>query len=260
MFVAGEATNLAFNEFQRVDVAPYETRGDGRLTAADFQLVRNYVATLVAPQAAGGPTEPVPVEPAGERFIEDRGGRVLRVGVRQAVSLSRRTNSPSYHVRAGGKAEVSVEFEPMGDETVVLFSLRFDPSVLANPVLRPGEKMPEGITLTANTDRASDGIIRVLVDSSGPLTKGESVGLVNISFDVRKDAPAGPTSISFAGPGSMADAESRSLEAEYVDGAVIVAPRDRVASGIWLAPFLPSRGILGETSFFAFPFGVKPAW
>ena len=47
------------NEFQRVDVAPYSTRGDGRLTSADIAVARQYAAGILPPQPAGGPTAPV---------------------------------------------------------------------------------------------------------------------------------------------------------------------------------------------------------
>ena len=79
MLVAGEPP-LA-GEFQKADVSPYETRGDGRLDATDFQLVKNYVAVLVQPQTAGGPTGPVlAAAESGEVFERGFGGRVVRIG------------------------------------------------------------------------------------------------------------------------------------------------------------------------------------
>ncbi len=60
-FVSGiEQPNALTNEFERADVAPYGTKGDGLLRADDFQLVKNYVANLVAQQTAGGPDAPIP--------------------------------------------------------------------------------------------------------------------------------------------------------------------------------------------------------
>lgn len=208
MFVAGEAMNQAFNEYQRVDIAPYETRGDGRLTAADFQLIENYVATLVAPQAAGGPTEPVPGELAGERFVENRGGRVLRVEVGQTVGLSRRTNSLSYHARAGGNAAVSVGLSRWAMRRLCCSRLGLIRPLSLIRLSVPVRKCLKASLFGKHGSYGKHGVGGDYQDPDpyrGAAREGPIGGLINITFDVLKNAPAGQSAISFAGSGSMAE-------------------------------------------------------
>jgi len=231
-FVAGiDQPNPTTNEFQRADVAPYETRGDGRLRADDFQVVMNYVAGLVAPQTAGGPTQPI----AGTALLAERDaaddkatGRAMRI-----VS----DDAPS------GKATITVEIDSHGDETVALFTLNFDASRLSNPVVTIGDGTLEGTTLTVNTLKADEGQLTVLLDSAMALTAGYSARIVTVTFNVAKDA-SGKTAITFDGSGSMAERTGRSLDAVYTDGVVS----------------LKARSVRGGLSFFNqnlfTPFGI----
>ncbi|MGE3467381.1 MAG: PKD domain-containing protein [Pyrinomonadaceae bacterium] len=66
-FVAGLVTPApGTNEFQRIDVAPYESRGDGRLNAADIAVARQYISGILPSQPAGGPM--VPTTQSGAQF------------------------------------------------------------------------------------------------------------------------------------------------------------------------------------------------
>lgn len=211
-FVAGiDTPNGVTNEFERADVAPYETRGDGRLRADDFQLVKNYVANLVAPQPAGGPDGLITAPPVYERAIKQTGRTLRIVGLDAAVE------------RAGNnKAAIAVQIDSLGDETVALFSLNFDPSILSNPAVALAEgQMLEGTTLTANTAQAADGTLTILIDSLTPFKTAYAKGLVVITFDVAKGAPS-ETAITFDGSGSLSDAAARMLDAVYEDGAIVI--------------------------------------
>jgi len=210
-FVAGiDQPNPATNEFQRADVAPYETRGDGRLRADDFQVVMNYVAGLVAPQTAGGPTQPI----AGTALLAERDAADAKATGRAMRIVS--DDAPS------GKAAVTVEIDSLGDETVALFTLNFDSSKLSNPAVSLGEEMPEGITLTSNTRNASDGYVTVLLDSATLFNRGFSTRVVTVTFDVVKGAAPGEAAITFDGSGSLSDAQAVSLNAVYHDGIVMI--------------------------------------
>ncbi|HVF45944.1 MAG TPA: hypothetical protein VNA17_00110, partial [Pyrinomonadaceae bacterium] len=209
-----EVPNPLTNEFQRADVAPYETRGDGSLNAADFQLVKNYVANLVAQQAAGGPNQAVATALPLEERDADAVGRTMRI--------------VSADAQANRKASVSVEMDSLGDEVVALFTINFDASRLSNPVVTLGEGVPEGTTLTANTRKAFDGQVTVLIDSPAPFTTSYAARVVTITFDIAKDAPVGETPISFDS-GSFSDAEARSLRATYKDGSITIKGRTHVA-------------------------------
>ena len=224
-FVSGlQQPNAITNEFERADVAPYATRGDGRLNAADFQLSMNYVAGLVAQQTAGGPDEAIPFTPIAERAggADKANGRAMRF-----VNWS--PDGPSgTHGRAARapieKASIQIEIDATGDETVALFTLNFDASRLSNPVVTLAEGMPDGVTLTANTLKASDGKVTVMLDSATPF-QNATTRVVTITFDVAKGAPIGETPITFDGSGSMSDADARSLDATYTDGSITIKGR-----------------------------------
>ena len=207
--IAGDPVNTSTNEFQRADVAPYETQGDGLLRANDLQLVKNYVAVLVGPQPAGGPAAALGRGAMNEIADEKADGRTMRVVSSKAA--------------AGGKVSVAVEIDALGDEVVSLFSLRFDGSMLMNPVVTLGDEVPEGTALTVNV--VDDGSIVVLIDSSDAFARGVSARVVNITFDIAKDVPIGETAITFDGSGSFSDAAGRSLGAFYQDGSVTVVGR-----------------------------------
>jgi len=215
-FVAGiDQPNGVTNEFQRADVAPYATKGDGRLRADDLQTELNYVAALVDPQTAGGPTQPIAgTAPLEEREAgADKTGRTMRIVNSEApVGESGRTGRTS--------VAVAVEIDSLGDETVALFTLNFDPSRLSNPVVTLAEGMPEGFTLTSSTRDAGDGKVTVLLDSSTPFTTSFSTRVVTVTFDVVKGSPVGDTQITFDGSGSFSDALARSLMANYEDGII----------------------------------------
>lgn len=216
--IAGEPVSPFSNEFQRADVAPYETRGDGLLLANDLQLVKNYVAALVEPQPAGGPSAAVGAAPIAEKNEAERqNGRTVRLVSGKAST--------------GAQVTVSVEIDSLGDEVVSLFSLGFDSSMLSNPVVTPGDGVTAGTTLTTNTQMAKDGRITILIDSSSAFLWGTSARIVNITFDVAKDAPLGETPITFDDSGSISDAAGKSLEANYDDGSVIIIGRARMQGG-----------------------------
>jgi len=213
-FIAGlDQPNGVTNEFERTDVAPYGSKGDGRLRADDLQLAQNYVAVLVAQQSAGGPTTAI----AGTAPFEEKdpAGRAMRI-VGGSVQ--------------NGKATVAVEMDSIGDATVALFSLNFDPAVLRNPVVDIGDPRLESVRLTANTLKASEGSVTVLLDSPTPMMAAASLRLVTVTFDVAKGASIGETPITFNDSGSLSDAEAKSLDALYRDGVITIKGRPTAAS------------------------------
>jgi len=152
----------------------------------------------------------------------------------------------------GGKVTVAVEIDSLGDETVVLFTLNFDASILSNPTVTLGDGMPEGITLTANTLKGADGRVIVLLDSATPLNAGYSKRVVTVTIDVAKYAAVGETPITFDRSGSFSNIAADSLAANYGDGVVSVRGRSteksvsrRLAPNYWYAHV----GILGLAGF-----------
>lgn len=234
-FISGsEQPNAVTNEFERADVAPYGTKGDGRLLADDFQLVKNYVANLVAPQTAGGPDAAIPVAPFEGRRVgtgngsdwvlsaskpdDEETARTLRI----IENPNNEYSSPlglEEAPREGRKVSITVEMDSLGDETVALFTLGFDPSILNNPVVNRADGTSEGVTLTANTSKAAEGELTVLLDSATPFTAGYSKRLVTVTFDLAKNAAYGETAVTFHDMPSLAGADARPLRVGAVQSS-----------------------------------------
>ncbi|MFN2502376.1 MAG: carboxypeptidase regulatory-like domain-containing protein, partial [Pyrinomonadaceae bacterium] len=214
VLVAGGAANGAYNEFQRADSAPYGTGGDGVLDAIDVQQQINYVAGLAAAQTAGGPVQPLPAPPPFAR----------KIGAYSSVDrVKRAVRVVSATAGAGHKVSVFIEMDAQGDETAASFTLNFDPMKLTNPVVSLGADAA-GANLTANTTRASEGRVMMLVDSA--VTTAASMRLITVTFDVATDAVTGKTAITFGSdptPASISSAEAKRLDARYEDGHIMIS-------------------------------------
>jgi hypothetical protein len=171
-------------------------------------LVKNYVANLAAPQPAGGPDQLVAAPPVSEQGSKQT-GRTLRI-VPLEGGAERASNN---------KTSIAVEIDSIGDETVALFSLNFDATILSNPEVALAEgELPEGTTLTANSAGAAIGSLTILIDSPTPFETAYAKRLVIITFDVAKNATPGDALVTFGGSGSLSDAAANSLDAVFEDG------------------------------------------
>jgi len=102
-------------------------------------------------------------------------------------------------VRIGGTAAIPIEMQAMGDESIVRFTLAFDPALFSNPRFTNGAAM-SGAALTVNTTQVSSGRLGVSMTlptgQSLPSGSHESLGFVY--FDVTNTVPNGTlTSIGF---------------------------------------------------------------
>lgn len=213
---AGEPVNPLFNEFQRADCSPFETRGDGRIIASDVQQVRNYIAGLSEPQTAGGPTQPV-VSPV-----------LLGPAGPSTEKTTRRTVGIAPAQIAGDKLTVYVKLDAEGDETAMYFAVNFDHNVLKQPSVRLGPGVPESTSLTTNGRNAARGRIGILLDSATAFRRADSLLVAAITFDVVQDAGFAKTEIGFDPSGSFSDATARELGANFVNSTVSI-PHTRVA-------------------------------
>ena len=212
LFVVGQLIpNPAYNEFQRIDVSPSATKGDGQIDATDIVQERRYVAGLDQPTAAGGAmtcnTCGAP-EPIQHRNGDTGTGRFVRI----APS----TGSP------GSEATIHLEMNRQGDEVATSFTLDFDPAVLSNPRVALELGSADDTTLTVNINEANKGHITVLVDSA----TGLSNQFLNVKFDVLGNAPSGESMIRFDNsptPSVISDAEGNKLAAAYEDGVITIS-------------------------------------
>ena len=217
LFFSGVPFSTEFNEFQRADNAPFATRGDGVLNATDVAQMRLYIATLAEPQPAGGPTVPNPAPPPFAETadgLDEANGRVMRIVAGRA--------------KAREAVTISIEMDAVGDETIVSFTLNFDPAILGNPVVRVGKDAAEGTSLITNLTNASGGQIGVLVDSDGGFRlSGRDNQIITVTFDVAKGAPIGTTVITFSSSlvaAAMSDFFAQPLATKYENADVFIAP------------------------------------
>ena len=223
-FVVGNFVPQAgFNEFQRADSAPRVDSGNGVLNSGDVVQVRRYAAALDPLQPAGGPASPVIAPPAyiGGAFLGKPEGRRIQIVPTAAA--------------AGSKALVGIDLVGEGGETAVNFTLEYDPTKLADPIVTLGAGMPEGTALTVNAGEA--GRLRVLVDAGEAFSKAASrKQLMTIEFDVAANAPSGDTALAFGNSrdeGSIADTRGDMLKANYTDGSVSISGPN--AAGVEIA-------------------------
>ncbi len=220
-FLAGFDTfaDAGNNEYQRADVAPEATFGDGRLDAADQQQVNNYAAVLDPPRPAAGDREP---RQASSTSLEYELAEVQRVyRVIPTVGDSR------------GYANAAIEMDAHGDETAVSFTLNFDATRLAidgvsgtniNSDITLGADALAGTSITVNARQSARGIVGVLVDSGNPLPGG-SRQIVNLRFRILKHGGSGSTPLYFSDDvlsRGTTNAAAESLDAVYEDGAMVV--------------------------------------
>ncbi len=189
-FIVGSLIpDSSFNEFQRADIAPLGTLGDGLLTAGDTIQARRYVAGL-DPKIAGGGSAGL-----SESTLGAIGGTYWEAELDGNSRWLRVTNgfgSP------GGQVTVGVELMPMGNEMASSFTLYFDQSLLSNPVATVGSGLPTDTVLTVNTSQQANGRVMLLLDSADILGSAtELKRVVNITFNIAPNAAFGDTEVSF---------------------------------------------------------------
>ena len=235
-FIAGLDTfSTTDNEFQRTDVAPEGTFGDGRLDAADQQQFDNYIAVLDPPRTGGGPTTPVQ-----GRFV-DRSLYFLSEG------KDRRYRIVSTNGARGDEVIVTIELDAKGNETGMSFTIGFDPSKLSfsatsgtnnNPDVTDGSGSPVGMNRTLNATDAENGRLGILLDSAAPFKAG-TIHIVNLRFRILADARYGPTPLTFEDDSiarGTTNVEAQSLDAAYENGEVTIKPSRKGDKISWLSP------------------------
>ena len=173
------------NEFQRADMAPASTLGDGIINSGDTVQARRYATGLDAVQNAGGPTEPVVAPQGVSKWIDDLysyfSGRSLSIGDGGNV--------------ANGTVTLPVSLDAYGEVCGVSFTLEFDPAIIKNVRIERGTDAPEGSVLTINSSDAANGRIAILHDSIIPITADGAKNILSITFDVESNAAGGETQL-----------------------------------------------------------------
>ena len=225
--VTGTETAAPGAEFQRADCAPLATRGDGRLTVADWVQAGRVQTALDEPVAAGGPSSIA--DATGPGCDAGIGWRQLRVG--DAVFVRGQANA------------LSIVLDAAGDENAVGFTLNFDPArvrfewvdLAAELAERPEF---EGLSLRLAPERAAQGMIGVAMAlPPGRVFPAGSAALLTFAFTVPADGTANTTTFSLDDSlvtREIAGASAQRLCAEFYDATIPFTPE------VTLAPVLTS--------------------
>lgn len=156
-FLAGLEVPANGSEFQRADVAPRETLGDGQITLSDWVQAGRYIAGLDPPALAGGPTAPV------SKF------NTRTMNVRLAVKAA----APALTVASDG-SQVSVNLNASGEENALSFSLKFDPKQWRFVAAQAGRNARQAAVI-ANSTELKQGRVGILLalPSGQTLSAGE---------------------------------------------------------------------------------------
>src|SRR5687767_9610709 len=124
----------------------------------------------------------------------------------------------------GGEAIVSIEFDSLGDEVAMSFSVNFDPAKLNTPVITLGSGAPAGTAITINQNQVANGQIGFLLDSMNAFAMSPPARqAVSIKFNVASGAAAGPTLVTFGNtpaPRSVSTLLGNLVPTSYEDGSV----------------------------------------
>jgi hypothetical protein len=214
-FVAGLDQASSGDEFQRIDSAPRETKGDGQLKVTDWVQAGRYAVGLDPVSSVGGPTSVVTqtsVSLSGRSGLAQNATRTLKA-----------MNASGVH---GLAVNIPVVLDAQGNENAVGFSLGFDTNAFTYVSSAKGSGFAAG-SMQVNALQAGSGRVGVVLalPSGGKLPAG-SVAVANITLQA-KSPEAGNYSVSFVnGPSALgvSDAEANELVAVPMAASVAVNP------------------------------------
>lgn len=170
--VALDTPNPSTNEFQRADIAPYASRGDGLIGATDAVQARRYATALDPSQEAGGPTGPVQVQGMLAAFLES----IYSYFYSHEIRLADATISQE------GNVVVPIEMISYDDFAAASFTFEFDPAVFGEPSVSLSADVPADASLTVNIDQAKNGKLGILVEMPSSMPAGQTTRILNIQL------------------------------------------------------------------------------
>lgn len=170
--VALDTPDPSNNEFQRADIAPYASRGDGFIGATDAVQARRYATALDPSQEAGGPTGPVQSQGIFAAFLES----IYSYFYSHEIRLADATISQE------GNVVVPLEMISYDDFAAASFTLEFDPAVFGEPSVSFSADVPADANLSVNADHAGDGKLGILVEMPTSMPSGLSTKILNIQL------------------------------------------------------------------------------
>jgi hypothetical protein len=140
-------------------------------------------------------------------------------------------------VAGAGTVTIPVNLIAIGNETVVTFSLDFDPAVLTFVGIAPGSGAA-GVTFSSNTTSAVNGRIGVLAGSYTSAFSPGTQEIADVTFRAVFASKPTATTIGFGTSPTgqkIIDAEFDQLPGEYLAGTVTVTPTS-VEGDVWPQP------------------------
>lgn len=211
LFALGVETPLDEREFQRLDCAPLETCGDGRIDMADKVAIQRYAKGQEVLREACGPTHSA----TGGL----RGPAAAPLG---AAPRSLALVAPE-NVQRGQSFAVQVVLDALGNERALAFSLAFDPDALAYRRLQLRGAATNGVYL-ANEEQAVAGALAfgVTLADAAAFADGEQT-VAEIEFQALEGNGSAEALLAFAATPAecrVAGADSVPLACDYLDAAV----------------------------------------
>lgn len=142
------------SEFQRADAAPRANSGDGQIRLADWVQVGRYAEGLDSPQPAAGPTGTTSIAEANAIVAASLAGD-------SSVSQARAVRALSATFTRGQDNTLVIEFDALGDENAVSFSLNYNPAHIAFVRAQLGSGVPTQGEPVLNINTAQLGSGRV---------------------------------------------------------------------------------------------------
>ena len=211
MFVLGLELPTDEREFQRLDCAPLETCGDGRIDVADKVAIQRYAKGQEALREACGPTH----SPTGG--VRSPVAAPLGVAPRSLALVA------PENVQRGHSFTVQVALDALGDEQALAFSLAFDPDAVAYRGLQLRGAAMNGVFLS-NEEQAPAGALAfgvTLADSDAFAAGAQTVA--EIEFQALEGNGSAEALLAFAATPAecrVAGADSVPLACDYLDATV----------------------------------------
>ncbi|MBL8189997.1 MAG: hypothetical protein JNK38_18425 [Acidobacteria bacterium] len=226
-FVAGLDTAAVGSEFQRADVAPKESLGDGRLSVSDLTQAGRYAAGLDAVVAAGGSTSPVSGLAANETTPPA-----------EIEQVTRNVRIVEARVERGQSGVVAVAFEAQGGENAFGFSLNFDSSQLRFVSATLG-KDAVNATLAVNANQIANGRVGIVLALPGGQSFAVGIReLVTLNFMAVAEGNPEMTALGFSDlpvARELADVNARVLPVNFTGASVKIT---RTAASVSAASFV----------------------
>jgi hypothetical protein len=208
--VAGLDDAAPGTEFQRVDCAPLETAGNGLLTVSDWVQAGRFTVNLDPLAVLGGPDKPSTNGPS-------------RRNPAPALETDRSISFSAGELIKGKTNEILVQFNALGDENALAFSVSFNPAELRFVDGSAGSSAASA-TWNLNTRQASAGRVGIaMAMTAGNRFAKTSGPIARLRFVA---TGTGGSSVGFIdGPviREVANAAAKTLEAAWVNTTVAIA-------------------------------------